>query len=117
MKEKDLIELISKLPSSGEEYLRNLFIEAFQESIKEALKGQILEALRNNPEAKKLLNQAVKDYMRSKALEAKALILGGEAFLEALLSSLPPETRKEIYQEIASFVQQKLKEVLREGVK
>ena len=117
---KDLettVKKVAKIETIGSEFLTSIIFEAMREVLKEEIKKEIKEVFEKNETAKNLLQKSVKDLIKSKALEARAIIIALEAFLEAGLSALPEDLKKETYQEIANYLYQKFKEIIDHGIK
>ncbi len=117
---KDLeatIKKIAKIETMGSEFLTSIIFEAVKEVLKEEIKKEIKEVFEKNETAKLLLQKSVKDLIKSKALEVRAMVLAIEAFLEAGLSALPEDLKKETYKEIANYLYNKFKEIMDQGMK
>ncbi|MCD6503154.1 MAG: hypothetical protein J7K58_02845 [Euryarchaeota archaeon] len=114
---ENLVKNLVRFEQLGSEYLTSLLFEASKEVIKDEIKKELKEAFEKNEAAKRLLQKAVKDLIKSKALEIRALILTFEALIEASLTAIPEELRKEVYKEIANYLYSRFKEVLEEGTK
>ncbi|RLF67056.1 MAG: hypothetical protein DRN26_03110 [Thermoplasmata archaeon] len=114
---ENLIKNLVKFQQIGSEYLTSLLVEASKEVVKEEIKRELKEAFEKNETARRLLQRAVKDLIKSKALELRAVVLTLEALLEAGLTAIPEDVRKEMYKEIASYLYSRFKEMLEEGTK
>ncbi len=111
---KDIDTLIKK----SEEVLpsEELFIEAVRDLMKDEIKSYLKEKMKENPEIKEAIREAMLGYVAAKVKESESMTRLIKAFAELGVITLPPEMREEITKSVYEMFKKEIDEVIEKTI-
>ncbi len=100
-------EIENLLPSEG------LAVEAFKDLVKDEVKEFFRQKLNENPELKKMLHEALIEYMEAKIKEGAAVAKVIKVAAALGLTSMPPRLKEELVEEILKTFRKEIEEVFK----